>query len=406
MIDSRSSSRQARRPDGLRGRPFRCLTTAMAALILTMELGPVSQAQSRNTVNAASCAPGDVVNAVNAARAGDIVQVPAGTCTWPSSVGFSKNIWLRGAGAVATVFRNNGAWEQYYNGYLIYWDGPFEMSGITIDGNNAVGALCVRGTGSGLKIHDNTFTHGRGRAFNDTGLVYGVVWNNRFVDNFVDVDSGGVDQAGWDAPFKYGDANTLYVEDNVFLKQTDDFRGQVYYTEQGGRMVLRHNTFTGYIDYDLLDNHGNLGSDTRTRGFVGGEIYDNTFAITPGSYSSWRMMYHRGGQLLLYNNAIMSAGSSAVINLTEEDGYATAFGCPCPIRDKVTNTYFKNNTFNGAEVPVSFTNSQDTTNLQLNRDYFVGSLPAGYTPYTYPHPLRGGSTVGTPAAPSNVRVVR
>src|SRR5262245_13660805 len=171
------------------------VSSIVAALIVIMELGHVSHAQVRagKTITAASCSLSDVSNAVNAASSGDIVQVPAGTCTWPTNGTFSKNIWLKGAGAGATIIRGTGSWEQYYNGYWIHWTGPFEMSGFTIDGNDAAGALTIDGTGSGLKIHDNIFTHGRGRAFQDTGLVFGVVYNNQFIDNFVDVDSEGVE---------------------------------------------------------------------------------------------------------------------------------------------------------------------------------------------------------------------
>src|ERR1051325_5965846 len=148
------------------------LATAIATVLVSMELGHVSHAQSRNTVVALSCSASDVSNAVNAARAGDIVQVPAGICIWPSSVGLAKNVWLKGAGAGATVFRNNGSWEQYYSSYMLYWTGPFEMSGITFDANNAIGGLQVLGSGTGLKVHDNVFTHARSRAFSDQGLNY------------------------------------------------------------------------------------------------------------------------------------------------------------------------------------------------------------------------------------------
>lgn len=51
--------------------------------------------------------------------------------------------------------------------------------------------------------------------------------------------------------------------------------------------------------------------------------------------------------------------------------------------------------------------SPDTSSnyIQLNRDYFNGSTAkAGYTPYTYPHPLRGGGSASTnqPLAPSSL----
>ena len=438
MIVSRSLLRFATRRFN---RIFGLLTSVVAALGVSTELAQVSHAQTtRNTINAVSCSPADVSNAVNAARAGDIVQVPAGTCIWPTSVGLSKNIWLKGAGPGATVFKNNGSWEQYYSKFMLYWNGPFEMSGITFDGNNAIGALSVAGTGTDLKIHDNVFTHARSRAFNGQGLIYGVVYQNTFVDNFIDVDSGGVEQAGWDAPFNYGDGNNLFVEDNVINHQSDTYRGQVYYTSYGGRMVFRHNAMTGFIDYDMLDNHGNMGPDPRTRGFVGGEIYENTFTLSSGTYSSWRWIFHRGGQLMMFNNTVTAPSGWAGIELSEEDAWKTALGCPCPIRDNVANSHFWNNTFNGAAVSPTYNHPpEDPTVIIKGSNYWEplsgldASRPAACAPntffgasdsdklyrcgltgtwqplyqaYTYPHPLRDSAMVGTPAAPRNLRVVR
>ena len=48
---------------------------------------------------AASCALADVQAAVNAARAGDTVQLPAGSATWTGSLSIEKGIHLKGAGA-------------------------------------------------------------------------------------------------------------------------------------------------------------------------------------------------------------------------------------------------------------------------------------------------------------------
>jgi hypothetical protein len=45
---------------------------------------------------------------------------------------------------------------------------------------------------------------------------------------------------------------------------------------------------------------------------------------------------------------------------------------------------------------------------RVNRDYALSARP-GYVKYQYPHPLVGGSstpTVPTPAAPTQVRIVR
>jgi hypothetical protein len=428
--------RRATRSDAI---ARRLIQGIVAVVGVSAAIGYVANAPLRAaTISAASCAPGDVVNAVNAANAGDTVQVPAGTCIWPSSVGFSKNVRLQGVPG-ATIFRSNGARDQYYNNFLINWNGPFEMSGITVDGNQAIGCLYVGGgVSSGLKIHDNTFTHCRARGVMNNGLVWGVVWNNQFVDNFIDVGSFGAENAGWSTAFAYGDANTVVVEDNVFQHQTDGYRGQVLYNQQGGRIVLRHNLATGYIDYDLMDSHGNIGDWPANRGTVGAEIYENDFRLTPGTYNSWRAYYHRGGQVLMFNNRISASTGWAGIEMSEEDAWQTAFGCPCPVHDNVANAFFWNNTFNGQQVTPGYNHlPQDQTYIVLGSNFWVpsagaqasrpgtclpnafygttdtdelyrcgltGSWSQYYRPLAYPHPLRGDSSA-VPTPPKNVRII-
>lgn len=52
------------------------------------------------TINATSCNNADVQNAINKAAKGDVVLIPAGTCTWTSGVTISgKGIHIVGAGA-------------------------------------------------------------------------------------------------------------------------------------------------------------------------------------------------------------------------------------------------------------------------------------------------------------------
>ncbi len=56
-------------------------------------------------INAATCSQTDVQAAVNSAANGDVVQVPAGTCTWNTAVVIpdNKKITLQGAGKTLTV---------------------------------------------------------------------------------------------------------------------------------------------------------------------------------------------------------------------------------------------------------------------------------------------------------------
>ena len=77
------------------------------------------------TIKAASCSREDVQKAVDAARDGDTVEVPAGTATWaaqgrnrPAVVISGKVITLKGSGVDQTIIAdgNAAAWQD-----LLVW---------------------------------------------------------------------------------------------------------------------------------------------------------------------------------------------------------------------------------------------------------------------------------------------
>src|SRR5205823_6656825 len=57
------------------------------------------------TINALSCNSGDVQSAVNGAQNGDVVLIPAGTCTWTAQVVWTAppNVAVIGAGNQSIV---------------------------------------------------------------------------------------------------------------------------------------------------------------------------------------------------------------------------------------------------------------------------------------------------------------
>ena len=59
-----------------------------------------------------------------------------------------------------------------------------------------------------------------------------------------------------------------------------------------------------------------------------------------------------------------------------------------PSQDKEPAYFWNNKTDLGADV-VPFVHNSCGNWIQINRDYYVGSAKPDYTPYTYPHPLRG-----------------
>ena len=71
---------------------------------LTVTTGP-------KVVNAASCNQADIQDAVNRAQDGNVVQVPAGACSFADRTMVTvagKSLWIRGAGKISTNIRRGG----------------------------------------------------------------------------------------------------------------------------------------------------------------------------------------------------------------------------------------------------------------------------------------------------------
>jgi hypothetical protein len=389
------------------------------------------------TIPAANCSLSTVQSAISSAQAGDTVTVPACAATWTAQLIISKGITLQGAGIGSTVITSNCCGSR--NGMILYspaspeLDQPFELAGFEINGANASGALEVTNGNGGatpitkVKIHDNKFRNCATPAIN-VNMAYGVVYNNQFLDNSLDLSSNFPESDGWMAPYAAGSAQNMYFEDNTF-----NYTGSsafLFETGHGGRMAFRHNTVTNYPDFDMFDSHGNQAKPSVDdwRANRGVEIYHNTLGMKRPAAGHARAWYHRGGEGMMFNNAFSKTGAETGmdINLTEEDGWRTDWGCPCgpPGFDTVFNTYIWNNTFAGTELATSFESASDSNYITQNVQYwlpakgleanrpatcadnsFYGTTdtdklfkchPANtwtlqYQPYTYPHPLRASA---------------
>jgi len=128
------------------------------------------------------------------------------------------------------------------------------------------------------------------------------------------------------------------------------------------------------------------------------EIYNNTYSEGDLYLAQGVMMYLRGGQHLVHDNTFNTTNDFP-ISLTVY--YSTDL-----IAHRIKNTFVWNNVWNahgvnqGAATQVQVASDTNGT-LTLNTDYFLRAPQAGdiyypYTPYTYPHPLRGTSTTLMP----------
>lgn len=303
-------------------------------------------------------------------------------------------------------------------------------------------------TGS-VRFHHITFDTLDQRAFHwfdspgVTSLIDNVTFQNSGSKQFIAVFGNGYGGAqgdgSWEAATNAGSTEGVYIEDSTFSKSgtaTGVFDGFA-----GARLVFRHNTVT---DFRFVV-HG-ADSSQRQRGARFLEIYNNDMTFTSGG-SEDTAMDLRSGAYYVYDNTLTLTGSTTLNSFIKADvkrvgasftpwgrcddtttnglvapdytTSCTSIGGSCepvddnlgdflgyPCRDQIGRgqdsgvttaqasepVYVWNNDTTGIMFQVGlFVSNAGSTFVQENRDYFIdGSEPAGYTPFTYPHPLQGG----------------
>jgi hypothetical protein len=362
----------------------------------------------------------------------------------------NKSLTLRGAGIGQTIItsgiNSNNTYMLSFGPSSPATDPPFELSGFTFDGNGISGLLSISSNSSTiaitkLNVHHNRFVNAKSRAIQMNGLEFGVFHHNQFEANYISISTMFAELNGFKYPLMLGGANYPYFEDNTFVGGPN--LAFISESGRGGRVVFRHNTISRYggSGAEVWDLHGVTGSYPTDNGSVSAEFYNNTVELTAGS----RILFHRGGKGLIFNNTF--TGASGYMQITEYQGwsYCTAAGYPKP--EQVNESFYFNNTYVGAAVTPSLyctsgsctsCGQYDSTYIQLNRDYrlpasgaasarpasctanaYYGATDTGviskciatntwstyYAPYPYPHPLQNGTVATVPGAPSNLRIV-
>ena len=285
------------------------------------------------TIQAASCNQNHVGSAVNSANDGDTVVVPAGNCTWSSTLTIDgKAITLQGAGIDSTVITDgiasNGTTAKPI---MFVWitknTGKTRMTGFTFNGGtngakNWTSIVAFYGNSSQLRIDHNKFIPTRVRGMEVTGNMRGVIdhnywqldrgWFSQGLDihhpSWGDVGDFGDDS--WAQPANFGSANFMFVEDNQFVATG----GHVYATDgwMGQRTVFRRNT---YVNSTWAD-HGTETSG-RWRSARASEIYQNTFIVNTDGGSDWSLgsfpsaIGTRGGSHIVFENNTQHSGGGS-----------------------------------------------------------------------------------------------
>jgi len=392
-----------------------------ACFLLFLAAVPVYSA----IIQAASCSQQDVQAAIDLAQDGDTVLVPAGTAIWAGRVNLvNKAIVLKGAGIGITVIHEENTSS------LLRLSGaegkPFRVTGFSFYFNNqAVGVL---GASKSWRIDNCLFSSDSFRvaimtgSVNDTGYSYGLIDNCQFYNSRVMCFEGNNGHESWKRPLGLGTDTAVYVEDCVF-----DFSvfGNAIDANHGGRYVFRYNQlYNVYIEAHSLSNSWtNPWSFARaTRKY---EIYNNTFT-TDGPLNHFMAMRLRGGTGVVFENRVQHVsgdrfnGVVAIDNVRSYedrgqvlgrcngshplDGNEEPSGWPCldqigtstdfgPGENRLPQQreplYAWDNLMDGVYAPVLVINDPfNLRHIQNSRDYVEGIPKPGYTPFTYPHPLR------------------
>ncbi|HEY8037325.1 MAG TPA: hypothetical protein VIF37_17225 [Methylobacter sp.] len=300
--------------------------TKIFALSIASSVGifaSIAETHAAN-VSAASCSYSDVSSAVTSAAVGDTITVPAGSCTWSSTLNINKGISLIGAGVGKTVITSSAS------GFLISYmpaspstNALFRVSGFTFDlGGGSRSGIDMR-SGNTLvlqtkvRIDNNRFQNiAQGTTqymFIHTAGIRGVVDNNYFTSaTYMARANGNFDpgQSFWNnhEGVVFGQAdNNLWFEDNVINVEAG---GGVVDCIEGLRYAFRYNTINVPTGNQMFDLHGNNGpGDTSC---FGGELYGNNMV----GGTSGQFLDQRGGRFFVFNNNF--AGSGWNINVREE----------------------------------------------------------------------------------------
>jgi len=372
-------------------------------------------------VNAASCSQADVTAAINTAVAGDRVLVPAGSCSW-SGMAIAKAVHIQGAGIdVTTVAVSGNSITKQAAGVIKITGFTFTKSG----GGNGSKGFTIGGSWQSAEpvvFADNKVSiSGTGFLLLDVPggvIIAGNEFSGAWDDSFIQPKAQN-GQDSWSTADTFGVRDTNgklnhYIEDNTFYGGTN----QGIDCDDNSRCVYRYN----YLLYSSFNTHG---WDTSPAGVRHFEVYNNHFdhqgstdAIANQNWSVWI----RGATGFIYNNQFANiAGGywgdkpelSFSIRGAEDNrpqGACGSVSYPVPhqlgqnhngtsyFTDPIrwygnTGTLAVSAGFNWGN-PCGLTFS---TFWQEGRDYVIGTAKEGYTPYTYPHPLRGEGE--PPAAP-------
>jgi hypothetical protein len=242
-----------------------------------------------------------VTGAIGTASANDVVLVPSGTFSWPSSLAINKTIIVSGAGTGLTNINLT-------SDIIISLAG--RVTSMTLSGSNG-GDRIIAGTNSANWRFDNLVLNngismGRCLYADTPGLIDHCIINDNLggtpAENIWTTASGGtsahtVQDNIWASNTTPGSGlDAIYVENCTFNNN-----GYVSDFGYGSKAVVRYCTINGI---NQVDAHG---PESNWRSCRQVEIYGNRWTITGSQY--YTAFNIRGGLLIAFDN--LASGSAS-----------------------------------------------------------------------------------------------
>lgn len=408
--------------------------------------GGMPSAVSGATLKVADLTPEAVAAAINEAKDGDTVELPAGKAAWTKGWNFGrwaamKAITIQGAGIDKTIIVDRR--PKMVAGDSLFWmkgvEGkPFRLTGITMDGTGLVKdspgvMVAVSGNCKNFRVDHCKFKNTR-MMIHIIGDTYGLIDHCTFEameakDGLVQtIYQIGPGLANYAKPLSLGSAEALYFEDNDVLFSpdvVDPIGNNPWIAPWGGaRIVIRHNKIVN----SQLEIYRHMSSEVP--GSQSAEIYNNTFmAVGVKQGKPLGFIFIGGGVNIVFNNTVTTGTgySTRTIALRNEravrdfpgfpqsdlgtnpmDGNRIPAGRPgagyphfgqvgwaTKVDGKfaLTPCYAWDNTINGKplrmEVDPRGAKETELATLKEGREFYNKKPPAKYyTPYVYPHPLQ------------------
>jgi hypothetical protein len=293
------------------------------------------------TINAASCSQSDVQTALNSVAAdGTTVVIPAGTCTWSTSVNYNQvfSTTIQGESTV-TGSCSPSSTSCVANDNTIIVDNlnhngsdpgtfdittasgkSFRLTGLTFNWGSSTstyhGTVQIQGQSQAVRVDHNHFNRISVTDMTIGGWTYGVVDHN-----FFDVPTSGgwngvkVNEVGWNNETAgngdnswadtttFGSNRFLFVENNYFNNPANISTAPANDCDHGGRYVWRYNVMSGVE----LQTHPTGPGGDRGRGCRAHEVYNN---LVVGGSGRFNFMFLSSGTELMWGNTANNSGNA------------------------------------------------------------------------------------------------